>query len=98
MENEILNKEEYARALSAKAEGALKILKIAVIITAVCAVVLPAVSVILLVTVDKAIYGLAGLIVSLCVFVAMLGVLVGIIFYVRKQVRSLKNLDIEGDK
>lgn len=98
MENEIIDKEECAKALSAKAEKALKILKISVIITAVCAIVLPAVSVILLVTADKAVYGLTGLIVSLCVFVGMLGVLACTIFYVRRQVRALKNLDIEDNK
>ena len=95
---EELEKEEYASALARKAERALKILKITVIITAVCAVALPAVSLVLLVALDNANYGLAGLIVSLCVFLAMLGVLVGVIFYVRKQVKKLKALDDEGDK
>ena len=92
MEN---NKEELARALAAKAENALKILKITVIVTAVCAIVLPAVSVILLIAADKAIYGLVGLIISLCVFVGMLAVLASIFIYVRKQIKLLKALDSE---
>ena len=85
--------EEYASLLAQRAEKALKLLKITVIITAVCAVALPAVSLILLVALENSAYGLAGLIISLCVFVAMLGVLVGVIFFVRKQVRKLKELD-----
>ena len=92
------NKEELAKSFADKAEKALKILKITVIITAVCAVALPAVSLILLVSLDNATYGLVGLIISLCVFVAMLGVLAFVIVYVRKQVRKLKSLDNEAQK
>ena len=87
------DKNELAAALAAKAENALKILKITVIVTAVCAVVLPAVSLILLVCADKPIYGLTGLIISLCVFVAMLAVLAYIIVYVRRCIKKLKALD-----
>ena len=90
---EEINKEEYASLLAQRAEKALKLLKITVIITAVCAVALPAVSLILLVALENPAYGLTGLIISLCIFVAMLGVLVGVIFFVRKQVRRLKELD-----
>ena len=89
------NKDELAAALAAKAEKALKILKITVIITAACAVVLPAISLILLVAVEDKIYGLVGLIISLCVFVTMLAVLVAVIFFVRRQVKKLKALDRE---
>ena len=93
MEN--TEKEKLAASLSAKAEKALKILKITVIITAVCAVVLPAVSLVLLVAVENKTYGFIGLIISLCVFIAMLAVLVCVIFYVRRNVRKLKSLDNE---
>ena len=91
------NKEELAATLAAKAEKALKILKITVIITAACAVVLPAISLILLVAIEDKIYGLVGLIISLGVFVAMLAVLVAVIFYVRGQVKKLKSLDKEDE-
>ena len=89
------NKEELASALAAKAEKALKILKITVIVTAACAVVLPAISLILLVSIEDKIYGLVGLIISLGIFVAMLAVLVAVIFFVRRQVKKLKALDRE---
>ncbi len=90
------NKDERAAALAAKSESALKILKITVIITAACAIVLPAVSLILLVCADKPIYGLVGLIISLCVFAAMLAVLAFVIVYVRGCIKKLKSLD--GDE
>ena len=92
------DKEEYASLLAQRAEKALKLLKITVLITAVCAVALPAVSLVLLLSLENSVYGFAGLIVSLCVFVAMLGVLVGVIFFVRKQIRKLKALDSEENK
>ena len=95
---EEIDKERYAAELANKAERALKLLKITVIITAACAVVLPAVSLILLLTLDNATYGLVGLIVSLGVFVAMLGVLTFVIFYVRRNVRKLKALDSGANK
>lgn len=90
---EITDKEKYAADLAKKAERALKILKITVIITAACAVVLPLISLVLLMTVKNSLYGFIGLIVSLGLFLAMLVVLVCVIFYVRKQVRKLKLLD-----
>lgn len=96
MEKEILNKEEYAAALAAKAEKAVKFLKTAVIITAVCTAILPAVSVILLIAADKAIYGLVGLCIPLGVFVAMLAVLACVFVYVCKQIKKLKSLDEEN--
>ena len=92
------NKEELAATFAANAEKALKLLKITVIITAVCAVALPAVSLVLLVALENATYGLIGLAVSLGVFIAMLGVLVGVIFFVRKQVKKLKSLDSEENR
>lgn len=92
---EIIDKEKYAADLAKKAERALKILKITVIITAACAVVLPSISLVLLITVKNSLYGFIGLIVSLGLFLAMLVVLVCVIFYVRKQVRKLKLLDKE---
>lgn len=91
-ENEAKTRHEEA---AQKAEFALKILKITVIITAVCAVALPAVSIVLLVALDKAIYGLAALIASLCVFAVMLGVLAGVICYVRKQIKKMKSIENE---
>ena len=92
------NKEELAKILADRAEKALKILKITVLITAVCAVALPAISLILLVSLDNATYGLVGLIISLSVFVAMLGVLAFVIVYVRRQIRKLKSLDSGAQK
>lgn len=94
---------EDAESISRKAENALRHLKITVITCSVLAVLLPAVSIILFLTCEKAIYGLVALIVSMCAFVAMLAVLAGVFVYVRKQIRTLNSLcdpdtEEEGEK
>ena len=94
---EEITTEELAASYAAKAERALKILKITVIITAVCAVVLPAISLVLLMALENKTYGFVGLIISLGVFVAMLAALVAVIFFVRGQVKKLKSLDKEDE-
>lgn len=90
MENQ--NKEEYAKKLADHAERALKILKICVLVTAVSAVLLCTVAVILLVTV-KGISAAVLIGIALGIFVALLAVLACVFIYVRGKLKKIKELD-----
>lgn len=97
MENEITDKEEYAKKLAAKAEKALKFLKITVLITAASAVALSLVTFILLLTV-KGISAAITIGICLGIFVVLLAALAGVFIYVRKILKKLKELDAEQNK
>ena len=97
MGTDIENKEEQARALTDKAEKAVKFLKITVLITVACVILLPVLSLILFAITQKTVFWLAGLAASLCVFAIMLAVLGGVTVYAAKQLKKLRSLDEKGD-
>ncbi len=98
MEQEILNKEEYAAALAAKAEKAVNVLKITVIVAAVSAVMLSVVSLIIMLAVKKSVGVIIWLGVELGIVIVSAAIVGGTYFYTKRKLRQLDALDEDGEK
>ncbi len=98
MENKISDKEEYAASLAKKAEKAVNVLKITVIVAAVSAVVLSAVSLIIMLAFKKSVGVIIWLGMELGIVIVSAAIVGGVYFYTKKKLRQLDALDEDGEK